>query len=1107
MTSPLSFLRDPSHQTNSSFSSKQKLSERTQRLISLFKNMIPISNETTDYQNNHSRLWVLKNGTLLGTVSHSDGKITCISSNKIINSCTEKPISLKNPKRLQELQIDLAYVPEQKKLVIFPHLRAAGDDQKIAQVATRSLNPKPPASWVPHPFTENPEKISHMFRTKNPEGHFTEDTPENRAYIRTAVSDPSNRESINKHGVELYSKIMPDGYRAWAYVKNGLITNGGRDKPWRKWVANNNPKGPGGQVESRNFRTHDEFTFQERLQADCLTKVYNKSIRNNPWTPHPTESKSAARDVGGVRNQTGIILDLLKELEEGVYDEYMFFLPGGENLLSKEEILQIVREIARGIYVDDTVPFFSLNMNADHQLYPIVHPAYQNTYVGYVISMLDYHLKGFWTGQLFEEGFIEQWNKDPKVEESSLREHSFPITEFANFNDTIRDLLKAEGVGQMTSLSDCQLVFSCRMIGKQKGINKTENLFVLDADVELVHTVEWTPVGEEQEACFRILNQACKTLCEQIKEKGFAMPAMKKWLEALKIMNFFSCYFRTLQEGDKIPQFHENLVLDKEKICPPIFPQIPYPRGPFVEFQATDVFTNLSAKERGSLQKYCQIERENASHKKYVQSILMKSLKEFSIEGRSNEKLSQEELILFVDTVTDVLKARYLSTEKSMNNLLVDLKIKMVPRQDLTTEEILSLIDEHLFRVFEINAQTQTTISWKKFFWRSFYEETKLLEGLQEMQKLLEATSSWIQNPLSFLTKNEKWFFDLNSKTLGLRAKSSSDEAVKVFGGYEPTLEDTESKKSALAERILKAHAKKLSSLESEEFLVLKKESGRLFKLPVEDTFPVSSHGISYSAMKLTASLESSSDEAFLCALHAIRQSDKQAFTNVGMVDWNRLDAFGRSAIHYASIAGWDPSNGVRHYTMGDSFSILQALTNKGADLLIKDSQGWTALHYAAAAGNFVALGLFLDAEKSLLNIPALNGETPLYLAVQKNQLPCVKMLLEAGADLSIKPMHGWNVLMSAIHNGHEEMALLLVKTDKMDLESSWRGGKTALHFAIEMEMEKLLEELLNRGVDRNRIYNGQTPLSLASAQNWQRGMDLLHAEKTENQNSWCSVM
>lgn len=148
-----------------------------------------------------------------------------------------------------------------------------------------------------------------MFRRKRPEGHFTEDTPENRAYIRTAVSDPANRESINKHGVELYSKIMPDGHRAWAYVQNGKIVNGGRDKPWVKWVANNDPKGPGGQVETRKLCTYDKFLFQERVQADRLTEVYNKSVIKNPWKPHSVELRFPARDVGGVRHQANIITE------------------------------------------------------------------------------------------------------------------------------------------------------------------------------------------------------------------------------------------------------------------------------------------------------------------------------------------------------------------------------------------------------------------------------------------------------------------------------------------------------------------------------------------------------------------------------------------------------------------------------------------------------------------------------------------------------------------------------------------------------------------------------------------------------------------------------
>ncbi|PWU13447.1 MAG: hypothetical protein C5B45_06030 [Chlamydiae bacterium] len=108
---------------------------------------------------------------------------------------------------------------------------------------------------------------------------------------------------------------MPDGYRAWAHVKNGFITNGGRDKPWRKWVADSD-NSVGGKVKSRNLYTYDTFVFQERVQADRLTEVYNKSIIKNPWIPHPTESKSAARDVGEIHHQAHVITGIQAQKKE-----------------------------------------------------------------------------------------------------------------------------------------------------------------------------------------------------------------------------------------------------------------------------------------------------------------------------------------------------------------------------------------------------------------------------------------------------------------------------------------------------------------------------------------------------------------------------------------------------------------------------------------------------------------------------------------------------------------------------------------------------------------------------------------------------------------------
>jgi hypothetical protein len=224
--------------------------------------MFPISNETIDRQGNNSRLWVLKNGIILGIIFHSDGKISFIPSNKIINSCTNNPISSENLKKLEQLQIDLAYIPEQKKLIIFPHLQAAGKEDQITQVAAKSLNPKPPASWVPPPFDDNRTRRGHVFR--NQVTHFSEDTPENRAYILSAVSDPANRKAVNKFGVELYTKMMPDGHQAWARVEKGYVVNGGRNKPWYKWVADPNHHA-GGKIQARIIYARDKFTFQERV--------------------------------------------------------------------------------------------------------------------------------------------------------------------------------------------------------------------------------------------------------------------------------------------------------------------------------------------------------------------------------------------------------------------------------------------------------------------------------------------------------------------------------------------------------------------------------------------------------------------------------------------------------------------------------------------------------------------------------------------------------------------------------------------------------------------------------------------------------------------------
>lgn len=59
-------------------------------------------------------------------------------------------------------------------------------------------------------FPESKSSLGHIFRKIN--GHFENDTHENRKYILEAVAHPANKAGTMKQGVEVYFKIMPDGY-------------------------------------------------------------------------------------------------------------------------------------------------------------------------------------------------------------------------------------------------------------------------------------------------------------------------------------------------------------------------------------------------------------------------------------------------------------------------------------------------------------------------------------------------------------------------------------------------------------------------------------------------------------------------------------------------------------------------------------------------------------------------------------------------------------------------------------------------------------------------------------------------------------------------------
>ena len=99
------------------------------------------------------------------------------------------------------------------------------------------------ASWI----SSNP-KISqdssdqgHIFRKDR--GHFSEDTPENRAFIESAAESPYYKVGTDNYGNEIYLRTMPSGMQAWAEVRNGeIIRNGGYNTFPKQWVPDNSER-------------------------------------------------------------------------------------------------------------------------------------------------------------------------------------------------------------------------------------------------------------------------------------------------------------------------------------------------------------------------------------------------------------------------------------------------------------------------------------------------------------------------------------------------------------------------------------------------------------------------------------------------------------------------------------------------------------------------------------------------------------------------------------------------------------------------------------------------------------------------------------------------
>jgi len=97
------------------------------------------------------------------------------------------------------------------------------------------------------------------------------------------------------------------------------------------------------------------------------------------------------------------------------------------------------------------------------------------------------------------------------------------------------------------------------------------------------------------------------------------------------------------------------------------------------------------------------------------------------------------------------------------------------------------------------------------------------------------------------------------------------------------------------------------------------------------------------------------------------------------------------------------------HAPNGNTALMMAAFRNNQAavlDMLQRGAQvnqkGWTALHYAAAAGSTAIVRILLE-HHAYIDAESPSGMTPLMLAAREGQEDVVRQLLEQGADATLR--------------------------------------------------------------------------------------------------------
>ncbi|CAD6244268.1 GSCOCG00013316001-RA-CDS [Cotesia congregata] len=165
-----------------------------------------------------------------------------------------------------------------------------------------------------------------------------------------------------------------------------------------------------------------------------------------------------------------------------------------------------------------------------------------------------------------------------------------------------------------------------------------------------------------------------------------------------------------------------------------------------------------------------------------------------------------------------------------------------------------------------------------------------------------------------------------------------------------------------------------------------------------------------------------------------------------------------------------------------EAFNSAEILIKNGANLELRNKDGWNCLHIACRSGNIDIIQLILSKIKPLVDSCSKNGRTALHIAAFHGFSEAVEILAATSKDLLNKPDYsGLLPLHESVKNKNFEVFNRLLQLG-CDINSKDSIGQTALHIAASIGNIPVIEHILqNNLIDIDRQDGFQTtPLTAA---------------------------